>query len=107
MTKPSQGWREKALCDGLDPELFYSENSQDSWYALRVCINCPVRIDCLEDALRFADTWGTRGGTLQRDRRSSSPFLFRCRCGSLTNRRSQICRACHEAANPKKYQRNR
>lgn len=98
----STAWTQYARCKDLDTEMFYSEVPEIYYQALNECARCPVRIQCLKDALRRGDNWGVRGGTLQRDRRSSDIFLFHCECGALTNRKAKVCRTCYEVRNPKK-----
>ncbi|MFJ9037423.1 WhiB family transcriptional regulator [Streptomyces sp. NPDC102406] len=52
----------------------------DLWYAptrdrealnaaMRVCVACPVRAECLEDALDRDEPWGIWGGLTKRQRR--------------------------------------
>ncbi len=65
-------WRHNAECAGLDPDLFHSS---DTATALKVCAVCPVRTDCLRDALEaeaslpLGDVYGIRGGMTPRARR--------------------------------------
>ena len=46
-------WREEALCAQVDPELFFPDSMLPHAYApaIRVCRICPVRENCLEDAM--------------------------------------------------------
>jgi WhiB family redox-sensing transcriptional regulator len=46
-----QSWRAEALCAQTDPELFYPECGQIPHTAKRICAACPVRTECLDDAL--------------------------------------------------------
>ena len=49
-------WREAAACRGHDPEVFFPDG-YTARYATRIqqakdaCWACPVRLDCLDDAL--------------------------------------------------------
>ena len=43
-------------------ELFFSETPADLAAAQAICGRCPVRIDCLEVALREGHEWGVWGG---------------------------------------------
>ncbi|MFJ4676919.1 WhiB family transcriptional regulator [Kitasatospora sp. NPDC088783] len=64
LTRGSQHWRLKALCAG-DPQ-------PDDWFAppriaahrraLAICGSCPVRSECLDDAVACRTTEGIRGG---------------------------------------------
>lgn len=60
-------WRAEAACIGEDPELFFDPRRLDS--ARRVCAGCPVRTECLRDALARQDRWAVRGGRTPRERR--------------------------------------
>lgn len=42
-------WQDLALCDGMDPELFYSKyenNEEDARQTDEVCLHCPVMKEC-------------------------------------------------------------
>lgn len=43
-------WREDAACKGLPIDIFFSKY-QPSVFVKRLCKSCPVREDCLADAL--------------------------------------------------------
>jgi WhiB family transcriptional regulator, redox-sensing transcriptional regulator len=67
----SPNWRQRALCLDADPSIFHPgapgdqpEKAGDPAYepAKRICARCPVRDECLEDALANRDPWGVRGG---------------------------------------------
>lgn len=60
-------WREFAACRDVDPEWFFPLG--DRWSdadrpgrAKAVCAACPVRAECLADALAGGDAWSIRGG---------------------------------------------
>ena len=59
-------WHPYALCLGVDPALFFPqrEAGQDNsgLEAKRVCIDCPVRINCLDYAVRNNERFGIWGG---------------------------------------------
>lgn len=66
-------WRERAACNGEDPEKFFPDPSdvKGTTNALQVCVGCPVREQCLELALRAeADglRYGVFGGLTPRQR---------------------------------------
>ena len=54
-------WDDNAACKGEDTERFHSDNQTDIKWALDMCAGCPVRNQCLQDALKF-DNIGIRGG---------------------------------------------
>ncbi len=85
---PDLAWLSQRQCAGTDTNLFFpdgltsdlSDHSahslkyKDMRYAMevaakKVCAACPVRSECLEDALIIKDAWGIRGGTNARERR--------------------------------------
>lgn len=64
-------WRNDAACVGADPDLFVPEGQgQISPEAMRYCRDCPVRNECLDEALTmtWADDEGIWGGTTVRNR---------------------------------------
>lgn len=64
------GWRERAACRGVEPEVFYPVGAgplvRDAVAeAKRVCAGCPVRELCLADSMASEDPalrWGVTGG---------------------------------------------
>lgn len=64
------GWRERAACRGVEPEVFYPVGAgpvvaAQVAEAKRVCTGCPVRELCLADAMASEDPalrWGVTGG---------------------------------------------
>jgi hypothetical protein len=69
---PEEAWRASAACLGMDAELFVPEGKGFiSVEAFRTCRSCPVRVECLEDALSFNEPGadeGVFGGTTGRHR---------------------------------------
>jgi WhiB family redox-sensing transcriptional regulator len=57
-------WRKRAACLGMETNLFYTHPTK----AQRICRGCPVRTECLEDALAVEvhldkrSLTGVRGG---------------------------------------------
>ncbi len=65
---PNPGdWVNDGACVGQDPELFFPEHG-DIGPAVRICCDCPVRLQCLDYALRYRPP-GVWGGTSERERR--------------------------------------
>jgi len=62
-------WRHSALCAQTDPELFFPEKGNRPQDAKMVCARCPVRAECLTDALAQDRVSGVWGGTTERERR--------------------------------------
>jgi WhiB family redox-sensing transcriptional regulator len=62
-------WAEDAACRGVDPDLFFPERGGAVDAALSTCAGCPVRAECLADALLRGERHGIWGGTSERTRR--------------------------------------
>jgi hypothetical protein len=58
---------EDQACDGMDSELFYSEEPADIELAKAVCARCPVRWRCLAAGLE-GDEYGVWGGLSRTER---------------------------------------
>lgn len=62
-------WAERGACRDVDPDsLFVPGAAQHR--AKRVCASCPVRLDCLAEALDNRMEFGIWGGLTERERRS-------------------------------------
>lgn len=61
--KSRHEWRDHAACRGSNTEDWYDERLEAR--CLRICASCPVRQQCLDDAMRVEhgqEAWGVRGG---------------------------------------------
>jgi WhiB family transcriptional regulator, redox-sensing transcriptional regulator len=57
--------REQGLpCHLVDPDLFFAESPVDVERAKALCIDCPIRLTCLAEALERREPWGVWGGEL-------------------------------------------
>lgn len=65
-----QWWRDSALCIQTDPAIFFPEVGETAYEAKRVCASCPVRTDCLIDALDRREPHGVHGGLTPNERRA-------------------------------------
>lgn len=64
-----EDWTIAAACRGMDPdELFVQGAAQNR--AKTVCAACPVRTECLADALDNRVEFGVWGGMTERERRA-------------------------------------
>jgi WhiB family transcriptional regulator, redox-sensing transcriptional regulator len=64
-----EDWTIVAACRGMDPdELFVQGAAQNR--AKMVCATCPVRTECLADALDNKVEFGVWGGMTERERRA-------------------------------------
>jgi WhiB family redox-sensing transcriptional regulator len=62
-------WVTRAVCAGSDPDaLFVTGAAQRE--AARLCQACPVRLECLADALDNQIEYGVWGGMTERQRRA-------------------------------------
>ncbi len=55
---------ERLPCRREDPELFFAESPADVETAKALCLDCPVRVECLAGALDRREPWGVWGGQL-------------------------------------------
>ena len=63
-------WRPRAACLGMPHEMFFPRRGQSTWRAKRVCEDCPVIKDCLEEAIIRREPAGIRGAKSTRERQS-------------------------------------
>jgi WhiB family redox-sensing transcriptional regulator len=65
-------WHQRALCAEIDPELWFPDkgDSKSSATAKHLCQLCPVKAECLEEALTEGRDFGVWGGTTERERRA-------------------------------------
>ncbi|MFJ6066534.1 WhiB family transcriptional regulator [Streptomyces tendae] len=69
-------WSKHAAC-AADPERMFPDNFEPAIRdAKTVCVDCPVRMACLQDALRTGDNdWGIRGELKPGERRAVAKLL--------------------------------
>jgi WhiB family transcriptional regulator, redox-sensing transcriptional regulator len=71
------GWQWRAACRGEDTALFFAPSDTEvrdvklarERKAKAICSGCPVRIECLEYAIRIRETHGIWGGLNELERR--------------------------------------
>jgi len=64
-----QTWAARAACRQVEPDqLFVRGAAQRA--ARELCFRCPVRMECLADALDANVTFGVWGGLTERERRA-------------------------------------
>lgn len=81
------GWQWRAACRGEDASLFFPPNHFEEREEKRdrerrakaICAICPVRMECLDYAIRIREPHGIWGGLNELERR----LLLREREGSL------------------------
>ncbi len=118
-------WVTAAACRGCSVDLFYADRSGSSTEALAVCATCPVRAECLADALAFERTvavqevYGVRGGMSAMERRRLLAVdrvrQPRAACGTdsgyyrhrrLREAACESCKAAHRVATADRAGRN-
>ena len=57
-------------CRANDAELWFAESPADVELAKALCRSCPVRAECLAEALDNEIEWGVWGGLTERERRA-------------------------------------
>jgi WhiB family redox-sensing transcriptional regulator len=62
-----EDWTMRAKCRGMQDALF--PEASDQKRARLVCSGCPVRFECLAEALDNRIEWGVWGGMTERERR--------------------------------------
>ena len=63
----SEDWTMRAKCRGMEDALF--PDASDQKRARLLCSGCPVRFECLAEALDNRIEWGVWGGMTERERR--------------------------------------
>jgi WhiB family redox-sensing transcriptional regulator len=84
-------WVHRARCTTEDPELFFPIGTAGPAAvqierARSVCMQCPVRVECLEWAIATAQDAGVWGGTSEEERRA----LRRARKREVASRRFAV-----------------
>src|SRR6202030_877265 len=62
-------WPSQAACRNGDPDALFVQGAEQN-VAKRVCRGCPVRYECLADALDNRIEFGVWGGMTERERRA-------------------------------------
>lgn len=68
-TSPIGTWAARGNCLGTDPETLFVQGSAQH-QAKKICSDCPVRMECLADALDNRIEFGVWGGMTERERRA-------------------------------------
>ncbi|MFF4354766.1 WhiB family transcriptional regulator [Streptomyces sp. NPDC001530] len=61
-------WADRALCRTQPDRMFVEGTAQNE--AKTLCLNCPVRLDCLAHALDHREEYGVWGAMTERERRA-------------------------------------
>ncbi|MGW4027277.1 WhiB family transcriptional regulator [Streptomyces sp. NPDC005009] len=95
MTSANTYWHEDAACRSADPDEMFADSARQN-RAKQVCAGCPVRTECLAEALDSRVEWGVWGGMTERERRA----LLRRR-PNITSWRQALESARHEQEQPR------
>lgn len=66
----SGSWPAQGACRTLDPDALFVTGPVAQRAARTVCLGCPVRFECLADALDHRIEWGVWGGMTEYERRA-------------------------------------
>ena len=69
MENNQSDWRINASCRDADPDGFFVRGAEQNRAKL-VCMGCPVRTECLAEALDGRINFGVWGGMTERERRA-------------------------------------
>jgi WhiB family redox-sensing transcriptional regulator len=68
-TGTDHAWMRTASCRGRPPGEFFPSDGVGVERAKKLCVQCPVRLECLEYALSYRIDHGVWGGCSERERR--------------------------------------
>nr|WP_298806400.1 WhiB family transcriptional regulator [uncultured Pseudokineococcus sp.] len=68
-TSVDRSWMDEGACRGGDPDALFVRGAEQN-VAKLVCRSCPVRTECLADALDSRTEFGVWGGMTERERRA-------------------------------------
>jgi WhiB family redox-sensing transcriptional regulator len=74
----NQIWAEQGICSSQSnlTHLFFSHRPEEMWVAKRICVDCPVKRECLEWAIKNKE-FGIWGGTDDSDRLNRLNYQLR------------------------------
>ena len=64
-----EDWAARAACKAETPDALFVRGAEQN-KAKQVCAGCPVRTECLAEALDNQIEWGVWGGMTERERRA-------------------------------------
>lgn len=64
-------WIDRANCIGVNQGIFFNEKGRAPYkQARKICGECPVVPECLDEAMAVNEKYGFRGGMSPRERRA-------------------------------------
>ena len=67
--RQDETWAAQALCAGQELDALFVQGAAQRQVRTR-CFSCPVRLECLADALQSEANYGVWGGLTERERRA-------------------------------------
>lgn len=87
-----QDWAASASCRDIEPDTLFVRGAEQH-QAKAICSGCPVKLECLAEALDNEIEWGVWGGMTERERRAllrRSPVTTSWRTVLETSRTRQV-----------------
>ena len=84
-------WASRGRCASVSPDDLFVKGPAQQREASEVCYGCPVRLECLADALDSRNDFGVWGGLTERERRA-----LRRRRPDVTSWREALVASCSE-----------
>ena len=72
MIQDDQTWAAQAACATVEPDQLFGKGAEQR-DARSLCFACPVRMECLAEALNSESSFGVWGGLTERERRAPCP----------------------------------
>lgn len=69
VSRPRPEWHADGLCSQVDGDLWFPEKGGSTRDAKRICLSCPVLVECRSYALAHEERFGIWGGLSERERR--------------------------------------
>ena len=69
MFQDDQTWAAQAACATVEPDQLFGKGAEQR-DARSLCFSCPVRMECLAEALNSEASFGVWGGLTERERRA-------------------------------------
>lgn len=85
-------WTAKAACVG-EEKIFFSYKPEEMKQAKDICAECPVRFECIQDALDIHERFGMRGGHSEVELRVAQGINSKGEAAPHPNRRTR-CLYC-------------
>lgn len=87
-------WYTEAACKGVDTNIFFGGTAASNKEATKYCNQCPIRAECLEDALQYPpiDQHGLIGGIAAYERKK----IIAKRNYEAKGGANRICEICEQ-----------